>query len=506
LLEQVSESSPCTNPSNIPRQFIGLGTLQTRASIYTQSDIILPPIYVKPISVDALSDNDIDFKPARSTPIYVEDVPQRDTIFVTPGFPIKRKRTPMLTPVSKSALYQNLLSLLSHHPTSRSSLPNLISYHNRFPSFQSTRSYNLLISYAIRHTAFVTVTQLQRAMRSQNIPANLETWKLSIRSLIRCSRWGDAWQEVMRVIGKDSRTGRHHDEFSLVSRGSGGMPLAIWMEFFGTAKRGLNPHRGSDRNEATRRRGGFDVTQEAGDQLATDIERFKLLMNNPPNLTANQLRKIPARTVYLAVQMMLRIDQRDPAWKLTKSYLDGLPAEINDKWAHACLNIIHLYIIFEKKRGLSGYSSARKTTDSLLSMSRCLRPNSTTLFLLLRSLRRTKRCGTIAYDILKKYKRRWGMWVEDDRVRRRVAGLALKEGRIDIANAMVEGEKMVKWVREWWEMRKEVLGGRDEKRYRKLLRAPGRQMFGKMGRENWLWRLLVRRIGRATDRIRVKDN
>jgi hypothetical protein len=421
-------------------------------------------VVIHPIDVESLTDNDMNIvDPGRALACHVEHIPAGPTTFIYPGLPRKREISPLPVPTTSAALRQNLLYLLSYHPASPLPLQRLVSYHRFYPYLQSTKSYNLLIGLALRHAAFGTAEHLLNSMRTQGIRADLETRKLRTRSLIRLSRWEEAWEEATRGMGKNG----------------GGMPLPIWMEFLGTAKRGV---------------------QESSDRPPNYSARFALLMNHFPDLTDREMAEIPHRMVYLVVQMFLRMNEKETALAFTKSYLKRLPSEMDDKLTRTCLNIIHLHVIFERRRGLAAHHATRKTTNTLLAICPCLRPSSTTLLLLLSHLKRAKQCGTIANRFVRNFKKRWGPRMEDRRVRRRVACLALKEGRVDIAKAMAEADRNAGWARRLWSVGREAMGGRDRTGYRRLLRARDGKVFRKRGLEGWLWRRVRARIN---DKIEV---
>ncbi|EGO04483.1 hypothetical protein SERLA73DRAFT_173808 [Serpula lacrymans var. lacrymans S7.3] len=118
-----------------------------------------------------------------------------------------------------------------------------------------------------------------------------------------------------------------------------------------------------------------------------------------------------------------------------------------------------------------------------------------TVFLLLRSLRYTKKCGTFAKAFLDSWKKRWGAKMESSMVRRRVAILALKEGRFDIVDEMMASEKQRKHLESLWYTEMEVVGGGLPQ-----LRPPRRlrlRKYAHKGTENRRWTKLKQRIDRV---------
>jgi len=272
------------------------------------------------------------------------------------------------------------------------------------------------------------------------------------------------------------------------------MPLAIWLEFFGSAKRGAFRKRRRMGKWSTTgrghilREGALEVLLESPCRVAVESRRYDMLMRNLPRLTERELQRMPPRTMYLVVQMMLRTGRRDKALDITKSYLKGLPPKIGDNWARACLNLIHLHISFPYRcRGLAAHHKMRKTCNTLLALHPWLRPNSTTVLLLLRSLRRTKRCGVLAAHFVDRTVKHWGPGMEDQRVRRRVISLALKEGRMDIAERVMKRECSARWSRQMLRLKREVVGVRYKPKER-LLRVRDRKLYGKNGRELGRWK------------------
>ncbi|KAJ7932477.1 hypothetical protein B0H13DRAFT_781984 [Mycena leptocephala] len=119
---------------------------------------------------------------------------------------------------SRKSLYKNLLRLLSSPRTA--SLPILLDYHELHDGFRSVRSYNLLISLAIRHVAYGTVEFLLNGMTADQISGNFETEKLKTRWYVRSGLWEHAWLHVTTTHPKV-------------------IPLPLWLDFFMGRKRVL---------------------------------------------------------------------------------------------------------------------------------------------------------------------------------------------------------------------------------------------------------------------------
>ncbi|KAG8949248.1 hypothetical protein FRC04_008850 [Tulasnella sp. 424] len=69
-----------------------------------------------------------------------------------------------------------------------------------------------------------------------------------------------------------------------------------------------------------------------------------------------------------------------------------------------------------------------------------LRPTSTTLTLAMEWLRRRQERGYLAYGMLRKWTAKWGDFVEDSRVRRKIASFALDERNIFLTRKMINRE------------------------------------------------------------------
>ncbi|CCM04187.1 uncharacterized protein FIBRA_06350 [Fibroporia radiculosa] len=127
-----------------------------------------------------------------------------------------------------------------------------------------------------------------------------------------------------------------------------------------------------------------------------------------------------------------------------------------------------------------------------------LEPDATTVFRLMRPLKRAVRSGDLGLGLVQSFVRRWGLRVVDDRVRRRLASLAIKQANSRLALDVVRSQEVVEQVQA--EMAAEnvllhdvahgTLSGQPAQRG-ELLR------FGRRAREGWHWRLVRRRLWRA---------
>lgn len=400
---------------------------------------------------------------------------------------------------SSSSLYQNLLRLLrTRHPPS--SLPVLLDYHDLHPGLRSTRSYNLLISLAIRTACYGTVRWLLHSMRLDNVRGNLETWNLRVRWLVQSGMWDKAWRESMDMLSR--RNAMKDEGDKTAAKVSETLPLSIWMQFFRTLKYGTTRVRRrkrqavhSDAQNPTPLGSMAPSPDEPSDLYS---ERYHTLMNNRPTLIPHDLSKTPPKVVYHTVWIMLHAGQADKALSFVKTYLTRLPKPLSMSRYGTCLDILHILIAkWSSQRGLRRLYETRRMMVSLLSIYPALRPTSTTLFLLLAPLYHAKRCGTVAANVMRAFKSQYGYRTEDRRVRRRVANLALKEGRTDIVNKMLSAERTARRIHTTWRLMQRLTGTATRPLRRKFLRPRMRTIFRRYGREQRWWCSLIKRVSRV---------
>ncbi|KAG6912038.1 hypothetical protein DXG01_000286 [Tephrocybe rancida] len=370
---------------------------------------------------------------------------------LTPHFPLAK---------NYNTLHQNLLRLIhSRHPPP--SLPALMDYHDLHPGFRSTRSYNLLISLAIRTASYGTARWLLDSMRAERVPGNLETWKLKVRWMVQSGMWNKAWRQAMDISPR-TRT-RTKDGDKVIFKVTNALPLPIWIEFFRTLKYGTTRIRSRRRRTSTPNTQAPSVPTPSdsapSDSLHLYSTRYHTLMNNRPTVVPHDLSSTPPKAIYHTVWIMLNVGQSDTALSLSKSYFASLPPQISRSWYRICLDILHLNIAKgSSQQGLRRLYESRRAMVSLISAYPTLQPTSTTLFLLLAPLYRAKRCGTVAANTLRAFKSLYGSRTEDRRVRRRVALLALKEGRRDIVQKMLDRERGARWAHATWRLTERVTG------------------------------------------------
>ncbi|THV07701.1 hypothetical protein K435DRAFT_265872 [Dendrothele bispora CBS 962.96] len=328
-----------------------------------------------------------------------------------------------LTPItSHKQLYNTLVLLRSPYTSPKATLPQLLDYYQFNREFWSTRSFNYLISLSLQHASFGVTTRLLETMSRANLSPNLETQKLYIRLMVQTGQWDAAWEQFTSA-GSEKETS-----------GLGTLHETLWLEFFRSSKQGAIRKRGMSK--------GVRHDSEYGeyeDYTFVLAQRYLKLMQHRPSLTLEEARP---RVLYFVTHALLQLRRQEHALSLTKFYLSNLPVHLDRRHAVACLNIIHLFLVFgSSQKGIQRFQENRRILMALFSSHPSLKPTSATLFLLLSSLRSTKRCGTLAFQTLVDFKRRWGAQVEDQQVRRRISKLALKEGRHDIVKMMFGQER-----------------------------------------------------------------
>lgn len=364
------------------------------------------------------------------------------------------------TPTSRTSLYQNLLYFINvHKPTA--TLPSLVDYHSRYSAWHSTRSYNLLLDLSLRHRQYGVTEHLFRSLRLNCVPFNIETHRLVVRCLVQQNMWDDAWDYVKSL--QDQKLPGHQ---------CGKIPFHIWLELCRSPKK--------------RRK----ASDSEGAKLTLE-EQYELLHDSsPPNIPP--LSATPPFAIFCLVDLMLRLGRQATATALTEAYFKALPHSLSKQSVVNCLRIIHSHLAHCKaKPGLPKFNVTRQMLISFLRLHPSLKPNGRTLCLLFKTLQRSKRCGTIAWRYLAKFKKDWGPQVENRRVLCRVSQLALKEGRLDIIKNIqkLEVASRIHRRRRLRESKWVTTG--------KLRRLPYRLIYPRNGKESRMWH-------RHRARIRLK--
>lgn len=354
------------------------------------------------------------------------------------------------------SLSKRLLHLYMSSP--HLSIQSLVSYHNTFPDRQSSRSYNLLLRLAIRHSAFGTAHGLIKSMRASRVPEDQTTWKLCVRLLVREGRWSDAHNLVYNL-----RKSLSHTPFI-----SDRIPISVWVELLGTVKR-----------RAFR---GLGRLRDPG---MCGLARYHHVMRHLPKLEVSSMDTPPPQVVYASVAALLRMQEREAARQLATRFLPSDPKGLG-------LRLLHLHVAPEP--GICSMKTFYRAIGDLQSFrDLCpeLAPNSTTLYLLLGHLKRVKECGIIGHKLVRWFRNRWGNSVVSPGVERRLLALAVKEKRVGLIKewmTCVKTRRKMWWM---WSLEREVVDG-TVRRQRSLTRDPELRL-GKAGtKELYVNRLLGR--------------
>ncbi|KIJ21823.1 hypothetical protein PAXINDRAFT_178109 [Paxillus involutus ATCC 200175] len=455
------------------------------------------PVRVRPIDPDALADDDITWRdPGRVEGVHLSDPPRNTQTLIASSPAETLPIPPIPTPNSPESLYQNLLRITSNRPFSLSAV---IDYHFDCPRrVRSTRSFNLLINLALRTTAFGTARRLFSAMRAEVIPANMETWKLTVRWLVRTGRWGEAWKRVLSI------TERKELKYVSMTTPTQPLPLPLWLELFGSQKRGAlrrhNTIHATGTGDATENTVAFPtslVPCSSQGSSAVEQSQYRALMQVSPPLTSSNCDQLSPRTILVITRTMFQIGRRDLALSTTLSYLESLPPRLRRSDRRVILDLVHLHLYMGTrggKPGLKRHFAQRRTLLKLLNARRDLTPSPMTLVLLLSSLRACRRSGSLGMQCLRLFQKRWGPHVQSSLVRRRITSLALKEGRLDIAEVNIRAEKNTRCSQVGWRLQREVLGGPLPRAFSTLMRKPWRRSFSGRGAENRRWYLLEKKL------------
>ena len=358
------------------------------------------------------------------------------------------------------SLSQRLLHLYMFSP--HVSIQSLVSYHNTFPHQQSSRSYNLLLRLAIRHSAFGTARALIESMRASRVPEDQTTWKLCVRLLVREGRWPDAYKLVFDIPKSLSRT-----QFI-----SDGVPISVWVELLGTVKRKA-----------------FRKPRHLLDPGMCTLARYQHVLRQLPKLGVSSMDTPPPQVVYASVAALLRIQEREAAEQLTTRFLSLDPKGLG-------LRLLHLHVAPEPRIcSLKTFYRSIRDLERFRASCPELVPNSNTLYLLLGHLKRVKQCGTIGHNLVRSFRRRWGNSVVSPGVERRLLGLAVKEKRVNLIKRWMTCVEARRKIWRMWSLERKVVDGAVPGT-RSLTRDPDLRL-GKAGTELHYVNRLLRRASRV---------
>ncbi|KAF7799750.1 hypothetical protein EIP86_010992 [Pleurotus ostreatoroseus] len=371
-------------------------------------------VYVCDVDDGDIPDVDPGLDPS---PTYEADPPWEDvayTAFLPSVFP--RDPSPNYSkyiPRDETTMHRILLSLVL--PGSVPPLEKLVRFHASYPEYQSNASFNFIISLSLQQDNNKVARKLLEEMQERGF-GDVETRLLRVRMMIRSGRWEEAWEmESTRCP----------------------LPLAIWMEF---AQGSREPQLRQTLKQRKFAREGkhIDVPSQAADNLRT-----RLLFKHFPTMHPNKLAKMPARVIFVVCRWMIQNGERETAMQITTAFFNGLRREISLQVQRRCTDIIHLHLLprgteEQTAESRSEFTVAYKTVKELLAMHPSFRPDATTLFFLLRTLKRSHLRTIRALRLATEFRKRWGPDVIDQRVRRRLLSIALSENQLRIANQLAK--------------------------------------------------------------------
>lgn len=355
---------------------------------------------------DTLSDHDQSYENPGRMPYEdtQERLPHTSELRSDDFFTLHRMTTPRQP--SPPGLHRRLQMLIDRDPTPP--LEALVRFHASFPAHeQSARTYNILLRLAIRNASYHTVAHLLEEMGELDVPGNEHTLKYTVRSLVRQGRWSDAFE--LATSGYQGMT----------NHGLNGVSPIVWGELFGGTQRG-----------AIRRGFGEHGSRPVTPQThGISPGQLLLAMRQLPQLrfTLRSVNRPSKPTLYHFVQALLRMGERRAAFDITLRLLRAEPTVWGIRFVH-----LHIALLGRRpmpKPGLQRYNAAYRDLDVILSECPSLRPDATTLFILLGHLKGTVNCGTLGHRLLLQFQARWGQHVVDGKVRARMLVLARKQGQ-----------------------------------------------------------------------------
>ncbi|KAF8587328.1 hypothetical protein K439DRAFT_840284 [Ramaria rubella] len=329
--------------------------------------------------------------------------------------------TPVLSsaPSTKWELLQQLHRLLSLTPAAPFS--RLLSAHRRCPELQSVESYNLLLLLSIRHGFSLRTRHLIDSMAMRQIEPNETTEKLMIRYLVSSGHWERAWQQVMI---------RH----SLIAN----IPLSVLLELLAPntrhysrpkripVHRVLHPRIRPPSQQPPQRSPDPSVNDDRLSKLKLPLDTLLLVLNRFSTLPLHGISRLPPRVISYIVRGLIHTHQQQSALILTANHIKSLPPVLKREQVDFARDLIHLQLTWGGLK-LSNYRKRRRLVEDLFNLHPSLHPNAKTVFLLMRYMEKSKRCGIEAYLFFKNYRARWGAIVDDLDVRRRIVQYALKQ-------------------------------------------------------------------------------
>ncbi|KLO13982.1 hypothetical protein SCHPADRAFT_939976 [Schizopora paradoxa] len=437
------------------------------------------PTNVEALANEARLDNPAEFDANLLFTTY-EDIARHGGLKV--ALPIVTRSTDaprLFHPTTSSGLLRKIIQITSFKP-----LPNfsrLLKFHDGYPHLHSTKTFNYLIQFAIRHTDYTTAaTLLQRVLQS-GLRFDTETRILHVRLLIRTDKMASA----LKMIQRDISNGLE-------------VPPELWIELLGYAEPSRSGNGGVNDDNTSKSNGNLvklhlpeDRSMEWKGRLLASLSRTCLHIEDT---------RVLDRFVFFAVQLLLRQSDKQAAQSLTKEWLAKLPPRLNKPRSQRSLNILHLHLA-HSDMGIKGHLIAREFLKEFLQLCPTIEPNSSTLFLLLRSLKRSCVNGTaIALSLVYSFQEKWSSSTVDRRVRRRIVAIALKEGKLDVARRWLRVEERLTRAQDNEALVRQVAGVQQPRSPENTKKLPMRRFMVGQEAENRKWTWVRRRYARTRGR------
>ena len=454
-----------SRPGAVNRDFVDASKSQLRLRS-PRNDLRRALLVSTSVDVNSLAPHETRASTEEVEPEFIPDSELQGSLKVVIPVPFRRTRHSLPNPSTPHELELRMHQALTFAPLP--SLSRLLRYHDLFPSLHSAESHNFLIQLAIRHTSYSKAFQLLQRMEEAGIKPNTYSKLLYIRVLVRAGRWDDAWTYVRQEL-------LFGDEKSA---------LSLLLELLGYHAP-AEFHKDTRSTSGEQRNGGYD------DSL---VRRWQ---NNILAVIPNYLppdAHPPVHFIRTVVRHLLKNNRTKTARAITMEWICHLPKKLSLPLKRHCLCLLHLHLAFSSKT-LEAYFANRKFVDSFLRQRPDVLPNSTTLFLLLRSLTRAKgRLTHHAIGLLRAFRKQWGSIMIDRRVRRRIVDIALQEGRLGLAQRWMEVEDRASRPRKLMALQGMVVGEQAVKLPQKIRRMPFQKLMPGVDDENRKWRWLKRRL------------
>ncbi|KAF7777692.1 hypothetical protein Agabi119p4_3764 [Agaricus bisporus var. burnettii] len=285
-------------------------------------------------------------------------------------------------PISPQMLSECLL--LASYSKPPPDVEALVRYHDSYPQFHSLESYNISIKFAISHGQYAVATRLFDDMTKGGIRFDSTTYKLLVQL--------------------------HAQQSSNLGQETSNKPIL--------------------RRRSTSLMKMLSVIRDSGPEIEPEVFLRQILSCLRPMFCGWEVHP---KVVKTALHSLVHRNLYSAATELANAYFSILPAGIDEETNAECMEMVHLLMSVDTKRGIPSFYANQKLLVALLRTHSSLQPSSDTFLLLLSSLRRAKKSSTVAFEVMASFRHRWGDRVFDDRVKQHILNLAEKEGRLDIA-------------------------------------------------------------------------